>query len=343
MRSSALNFLLSVFLVGCATASPSTGNQRPDEDIEDYVTDLYCFPSEPQQGASNSIESNLRPVPRGEERPDGLAFLSPTSRQMAEVIQVQHLVSQIPILEKQVSQEDADARIRLIELRQALSDQILVALFDAFGVAAELECEKGRADSLASGMEEKQNDIQQRRTVIALLSDATAGLLSGIFLFGGSDVLAGGADIIGNLLQGTFGWAALGGQQQYELRLARNHLKEVWEGPESSTLFPDSVWRFLNSPLTEGRIDSRRKVLVQEWKTRLGGMDSKKELLRKELFFGQGGTFSGTQLRQRAEMLDRVKASVRLMGKDLNLLLRESLGHLSGIGQMARSGDLMLD
>jgi hypothetical protein len=177
--------------------------------------------------------------------------------------------------------------------------------------------------------------------VIALLSDATAGLLSGLFLFGGSDVLAGGADIIGNLLQGSFGWAALGGQQEYELRLTRNHLKEVWEGPESSTLFPASVWRYLNSPLTDGRIDSRRKLLVQEWKTRLGEMASEKELLRKQLFFGEGGTFTGTQLRQRAEMLDRVKASVRLMGKDLNLLFRESLGHLSGIGQLANTGVLM--
>jgi hypothetical protein len=42
-------------------------------------------------------------------------------------------------------------------------------------------------------------------------------------------------------------------------------------------------------------------------------------------------------------MLDRVKASVRLMGKDLNLLFRESLGQLHGIGQMANSGMLMLD
>jgi len=343
MRLGALNFVLSVFLLGCATGSPSTQNQPADDDIEDYVTDIYCFPSEAQPSAAHGSEPNLLLVPPAEEQSEALAFLSPTSRQIAEVIQVQHLVSQIPILEKEVSRNIADARIRLIELRQALSDQVLIALFDAFSVAAELECEKGRADSLASGMEEKQNDIQQRRTVIALLSDATAGLLSGIFLFGGSDLLAGGADIIGNLLQGTFGWAALGGQQQYELRLMRNHLKEVWEGPESSTLFPDSVWRFLNSPLIEGRIDSRRKVLVQEWKTRLGDMNSKKELLRKELFFGQGGTFSGTQLRQRAEMLDRVKASVRLMGKDLNLLLRESLGHLSGIGQMARSEVLMLD
>ena len=115
-------------------------------------------------------------------------------------------------------------------------------------------------------MEEKQNDIQQRRTVIALLADATAGFLSGIFLFGGADVLAGGADIIGNILQGSFGWAALGGQQQFDLRLTRNHLKDVWEGPDSSSLFPQSVWGLLNSPLRQGRIDSRRQLMLKNGK-----------------------------------------------------------------------------
>lgn len=100
---------------------------------------------------------------------------------IAEVIQVESLVPQIPILEKEVSQNIPDARVRLVELRQALSDHVLLGLFDAFSVAAELECEKGRADALASGMEEKQNDIQQRRTVIALLADATAGFLLASF------------------------------------------------------------------------------------------------------------------------------------------------------------------
>lgn len=341
MRVGAISILLSVVLCGCATSSGSTHHQQSEDDIEDYVTDIYCSPPDAQPSVVNGRGLELLPPPTAEYESDALAFLSPASRQLAEVIQVQHLVSQIPILEKELSRGVPDARIRLIELRQALSDQVLAALFDAISAAAELECEKGRADALASGMEEKQNDIQQRRTVIALLSDATAGLLSGIFLFGGSDVLAGGADIIGNILQGSFGWAALGGQQEYELRLTRNHLKEVWEGPESSTLFPASVWRYLNRPLTEGRIDSRRKLLVQEWKTRLGEMASEKEQLRMQLFFGEGGTFTGTQLRQRAEMLDRVKASVRLMGKDLNLLFRESLGRLYGIGQMANTDVLM--
>src|SRR5688572_13821257 len=326
--------VLMVLIVGCATTSGQPQDQSSDEEAEDYITDVYCFPS---VGPENAVaHTKLPPLPRSEEETEALAFLSPTSRQIAQIIQVQDLIAQIPILEKEVSQNMPGARLRLLELRQVLSDQVLVALFDAFGVAAELECEKGRADALVSGMEEKQNDIQQRRTVIALLADATAGLLSGVFLFGGSDVLAGGADIIGNLLQGSFGWAALGGQQQFDLHLTRNHLQEVWEGPDSSSLFPESVWRFLNSPLRQGRIDSRRQLIVEEWKTRFGGMEKDKELKRKELFFGEGGTFTGTQLRHRAEMLDRVKASVRLMGKDLNLLLKESLRHLYGMSQLVK-------
>lgn len=343
MRARFLWVLFVIALSGCATTSAQQNAIGvEDEEAEDYFTDVYCFPSVDVPPAKRAIAKPL-PIPQSEERTESLAFLSPASRQIAEVIQVQDLVAMIPTLEEEVSHEVPGARMRLMELRQELSDRVLVGLFDAFSVAAELECEKGRADALASGMEEKQNDIQQRRTVIALLADATAGLLSGFFLFGGSDVLAGGADIIGNILQGSFGWAALGGQQQYELRLTRNHLKEVWEGPEASDLFPESVWRFLNSPLAPGRPASRRQLIVQEWKTRFGGMDAQKERARKDLFFGGGGTFSGTQLRHRAEMLDRVKASVRLMGKDLSLLFRESLGHMYGMNQMVRSGAIMLD
>ncbi len=342
MRVGVLWFVLAALLSGCATApGQQDAREATDEETEDYVTDIYCFPSVDPLAARRTIARAL-PESEAEELSKKLSFLSPESRRIAEVIQVQEIVAQIPTLEQEVSQGVPGARLRLMELRQELSDRVLIGLFDAFSVAAELECEKGRADALASGMEEKQNDIQQQRTVIALLADATAGLLSGLFLFGGSDTLAGGADIIGNVLQGSFGWAALGGQQQYELRLARNHLKEVWEGPEYSDLFPESVWRYLNSPLTSDRPASRRQLIVEEWKTRFGEMTAQKEQARKQLFFGEGGVFSGPQLRHRAEMLDRVKASVRLMGKDLSVLFRESLGHISG-NQLVRSGAVLPD
>jgi hypothetical protein len=252
-------------------------------------------------------------------------------------------VAQIPVLEREVSQNIEGARLRLLEMRQELSDQLLLALFDASSVAAELECEKGRAEALAAGLDEVQNDIQQRRTVIALLSDATAGLLSGVFLFGGSDVLAGGADIIGNILQGGFGYAALGGQQQYQLLQPRNLLQEVWEGPKKSVMFPESVWRYLNWPQASESQRSRRDVIVQEWTKHLGDPGSEKEGRRKQLFFGEGGIYSVPELRHRAEMLDRLKASVRLMSRDLNLLFKETLGHLSGAVRMAQSRVLPIE
>ena len=335
------NWMLLIFLcvgAGCATSPTPMSNQEANGDTEEYVAESYCSPAVSPEQASGQNMSAQPTMPSALERQEDLLLLSPATRQIAQVIGVQDLVAQIPVLEKEVSQNVEGARLRLLELRQELSDRLLLALFDASSVAAELECEKGRSEALAAGLDEVQNDIQQRRTVIALLSDATAGLLSGIFLFGGSEVLAGAADVVGNLLQGSYGYAALGGQQQHPLTQTRNLLQEVWEGPERSAMFPESVWRFLNWPQDSERQRSRRDVIVQEWKKRLGESDSEKEKHRKELFFGEGGVYTVPELRHRAEMLDRLKASVRLMSQDLNLLFKETLGHLSGMVRMANSG-----
>jgi hypothetical protein len=123
----------------------------------------------------------------------------------------------------------------------------------------------------------------------------------------------------------------------------RNLLQEVWEGPKQSSMFPASVWRFLNWPQNGERLPSRRDVIVQEWKKRLGEPGSEKESHRKELFFGEGGVYTVPELRHRAEMLDRLKASVRLMNQDLNLLFKETLGHLSGMVRMANRGTVFIE
>ena len=339
--------MILVFLccigAGCATSPAPTLNQEANGDTEEYIAESYCSPAvSPEQAAHErmNVQPAMLSVP---ELQADLSLLSPATRQIAQVIGVQDLVAQIPLLEKDASQNVEGARLRLLELRQELSDQLLLALFDASSVAAELECEKGRAEALAAGLDEIQNDVQQRRTVIALLSDATAGLLSGIFLFGGSEVLAGAADVVGNILQGSYGYAALGGQQQHELMQQRNLLQEVWEGPKQSSMFPASVWRFLNWPQNGERLPSRRDVIVQEWKKRLGEPGSEKESHRKELFFGEGGVYTVPELRHRAEMLDRLKASVRLMNQDLNLLFKETLGHLSGMVRMANRGAIFIE
>jgi hypothetical protein len=156
-------------------------------------------------------------------------------------------------------------------------------------------------------------------------------------------VLAGVANVVGNILQGSYGYAALGGQQQYQLLQPRNLMQEVWEGPEYSTLYPESVWRFLNWPQDDKRLRSRRESIVQNWEKRLGEPGSAKVNRRRELFFGKGGIYTVPELRHRAEMLDRLKASVRLMSQDLNLLFKETLGHLSGMAWTTSNQSLLID
>jgi hypothetical protein len=347
MTSRIVLVLLCCLAVGCATGRGQVLNQNGNDENgengeeEEYIAESYCSPAVSSQPAGQRFTVQMPVPPSGQPSDEVLLFLSPATRQIAKIIGAQDLVAQIPVLEMEVSQNVEGARLRLLELRQELSDQLLLALFDAESVAAELECQKGRAESLAAGLDEVQNDIQQRRTVIALLADATAGLLSGIFLFGGSEVLAGGADVIGNILQGSYGYAALGGQQERELPQQGDLLKEVWEGPEHSTLFPESVWRFLNWRYDTQRTRSRRDAIVEDWKKRLGQPGSEKESHRKELFFGTGGVYTVPELRHRVEMLDRLKAAVRLMSQDLNLLFKESIGHLSGIMKTANERRLV--
>ena len=224
--------MLCLWVAGCATVPTPTVDRSNNDEADQYIAKSYCSPAVSPETVAREQRQGPSTVQPEQAYAEHLAPLSSSSRQIARVIQVEDLVARIPVVENDVSRNDPGARLRLLELRQELSDKLLLALFDASSVAAELECEKGRADALAAGLEEVQNDVQQRRTVIALLADAIAGLLSGLFLFGGTEVLAGGADIIGNVLQGSFGYAVLGGQQQYELRLTRNLLQEVWEGSE---------------------------------------------------------------------------------------------------------------
>jgi hypothetical protein len=316
--------VLLCLAAGCAGVSERSANNHTDSDAE--ILESFCSPT---IAASRAVpetapaegQAVLPPLP---ENDPAMLVLSPATWQIAQVIQVLDLIREIPVLQAEVMSHVEGARLRLLEVRQELSDRLLLALFEASSIAAELECEKGRAEEIATRMDEAQGDIQQRRTVIALLADAAAGLVSGGLLLLGSAANAGVADIIGNVLQGSYGYAALGGQKEQELLSGRNLLQEVWEGPEQSNLFPQTVWRFLNWPVSDRPPRSRREAIVLEWQGRLRESGSKKEKRRKELFFGRGGIYTVKELRQHAEMLDRLKASVRLMNKGLNLLLQES-------------------
>ena len=250
---------------------------------------------------------------------------SPRAREIAATIGVHDLLAEFQSLEQDMARGSSGLSLRVLSVRQDLSDRLLLALFEANSIAAELECEKERAEDLASQLEEVRSDIQQGRTVMAILADSISGVFAGTFLLLGSEILSGLIDLSGSVAALGFGVAALGGDQAYEFKHGRNLMADVWHGTDSGRQFPPAVWRYLNGPARPNGKRSRRDNIIGSWRARLGKPGSKQEHRMAELFFGKGGTYRINELRYRSEMLGLLKTHVNLMTQDLNLLFLETL------------------
>ncbi len=247
---------------------------------------------------------------------------------IAETIGVSDLITQLPSLEAEAEQQIERSVVRLLQVRQELSDRLLLAFFDVARTAAEADCEEERADQLADRLQETRDRRVRTQTLIAIIGDALVGVLSGGLSLAGHETAAAAGAISGGVLATAFGTSALFSGVQHDFRHPRNLLREVWEAPDEPTLIPRSVWRFLNRPLTddpEGR--SLRETLISRWRQhgRLGEPGSDTEQRRIALFFGEGGLYEIEELRARAAMLDLLEADVNLMSQDLERLLQEIL------------------
>lgn len=96
-------------------------------------------------------------------------------------------------------------------------------------------------------------------------------------------------------MSSAFGAAALFDDPRYEFQHGRNLLREVWEGPDQPSLFPVSVWRFLNRPLRDYPAQrSLHETLIARWR-----QDGQ---LGEALLFGHGGSYEIEDPRARASM-----------------------------------------
>ena len=144
------------------------------------------------------------------------------------------------------------------------------------------------------------------------------GIVAGGLNLALMETAAAAAEILGGAVATWFGIASLSlsDEARHEFRHQRNLLQEVWVGPEKSALIPPSVWRHMTRPLPEdpGRY-SLRESLIMRWRQdgRLGEAGSEQETRRIALFFGDGGSYSIEDLRDRAAMLELLKADVNLM------------------------------
>jgi hypothetical protein len=225
------------------------------------------------------------------------------------------------------------AELRSLRVRQNVMDRVLLATLDVSSTLAEIDCEGERGDHLRGRLQRIENRRTRRLSLATIMVGAfTAAVSGGLGLAGaaGGDLAA----IVGGTTEASVASTLLLGPASGEpLHTRRNLLRDVWEGPADSLLFPRSVWRFLNRrPGGDPQRPTVAEDLRAEWRSdgRLGPPGSTEERGRVALLFGDGGTYTVDDLELRDATLDLLEASVALMSRDLRVLLEELLARPSG-------------
>ena len=248
-----------------------------------------------------------------------------------DAVDIAEIIGALPLLEQLLTAETDTARDRglaaelhLLRLRLAISDRIQLAMLDISSTLAVIDCEGERGDALRVRLQAAE-DRRSRRLGLAsiLVGAATAALTGGLSLGGAS---AGGdiAGIVGGTAEASMATALLFGDMSGPLRTERNLLREVWEHPSRSELFPNTVWRYL----TRRRLDasdwaSPAETVAAEWRAgnRFGTPGSQAEGVRVALLLGPGGVYTVQELEMRDAMLDLLEASIALMSEELRVLV----------------------
>src|SRR5690606_15646675 len=103
--------------------------------------------------------------------------------------------------------------------------------------------------------------------------------------------------------EALFGLTMLFNKRKIDVKHERNILKDIWEGPSTSTLFPSFIWYYLNHENEDK--NSLRKEIIEEW-TQFGQIDNAPNVLTN-LYFGSGGKYTAEQLSNRADMYDQLE------------------------------------
>lgn len=222
------------------------------------------------------------------------------------------------------AQPAKENRLRLLELSQKIANRINISSLEVSAISSEMDCEEERASQIANYLSGKQDALETKLTVGAIVVGAAGAISTGALLNSGNS-----GDYIGvgtGVAEATLGLLILLNRSGTQFHHNRNALKEIWQGPATSSIFPPSVWYYLNykDPAKEGA-ESLRELLIEKWISfgQIEQQPSRKQLKKTQLYFGNGGKYSAQQLNNRADMYDQLESNINLMKQDLKGLFTE--------------------
>jgi hypothetical protein len=249
----------------------------------------------------------------------------------SRAIAAAYAIDALPLLKDiaALEQQGDSQVVPLLKVREKLIGRILLATEEVSSLTAEIVCESDRADQIADRLQDELSTRVKYETLGAIVIAGMAAIASGGFILAaGLTVAEATAAIAGGTLAAGLGSLPLFAESHQEYTHPRNLLREIWEGPRTSALFPKSVWRYLTrqqKAKLEG--NTYRAELIESWRQegRLGESGSAIEQKRVPLLFGDGGVYELQDLRARSAMLRLLGSTVEMMHQDLETLIREVL------------------
>ena len=253
----------------------------------------------------------------------------PVSLLSMEARRTASLIGLLDPLERSSMKQDGGKErhvLAMISLRQALSGRIALVASDVMATIAALDCEVARSDHLANAITEAHQDVSDRALFAVFASDIFIGIIPGALMLSGQGIAAAANAAFGGVAGTGFGSVDTVLHIDQDFRHPRNFLRELWEGPSESQLFPSVVWRFLNDISDQEPNHTVREALLARWRTE--GRWDEPELLpdatgHLPLLLGEGGRYGTKALRRRAEMLQHLRSEVLRLGLSVHLLKYE--------------------
>lgn len=156
-------------------------------------------------------------------------------------------------------------KLEIVELSQRINQRINISSLEIAAVTSEMDCEEERADQIATYLKGKEDDAETKLTVGAIVVGAAGAITAGILLANGDT--SNTPEFIGigtGLIEATLGFLILLNKRKVNFFHPRNALKDIWTVPETSTIFPGSVWYYLTYENPATKEKSLRQQLVDK-------------------------------------------------------------------------------
>lgn len=237
-----------------------------------------------------------------------------------------NICGMIPLLRQYCSEPEDSPQRRII--RQKLSERIATVALDISSTSAEMDCEEERADQIADYLIDVAHARIKKLTLWSILLGAIGStLVNGLALWNVDHRIYRLIGILFGLAVAAISLTAITAvQTQLEYSHQRNGLAELYQQAAVPTVFPPSVWNYLNRPdERDGNPSSLRVSLLHRWE-HSGELGAKPEAEKQRLMallFGTGGSYRASELRIRANLFDQLESYINLMKHDLEQLARE--------------------